>query len=698
MLRLTEHRTSGLGSDLLKFLGYATRWDIRRRLFRGCQLEPLEERRLLATVSMFSATAIEGSFPAEFTVFLSGDTDQTVSVDYRTVDGTAKSGSDYAVQSGTITFPAHDRSFRPITVPILDDNIYEDRETFSIQLSNVRNATIDPLLVYSPAQGSIVDNDLLPTLSIGDITRNEGASGTTDFTFTVKKTGQTSLPATVQWATVDGTATRADNDYRANSDTLTFAPGETSKTVTVQVNGDTKYEPDETFYVDLSGVSNATIARGRGMGTIVNDDGPQPPQLSINDVSLKEGDSGASPFSFTVTLLPASKLTVTVRYATADGTATTADNDYSTTSGTLTFAPGETSKTVTVQANGDTKYEPDEAFYVDLSGASNATIARSRGTGTIVNDDILRTRDLLVTGAGPGGGPEVRVYDAALGVEKFRFLAYDGRFSGGVLVAIGDVNGDGVPDIVTGAGAGGGPAVRAFDGRNGAMLYSFYAYDVNFRGGVSVAVGDVNGDGRADIVTGAGSGGGPAVRAFDGRNLNMLRDFYAYDVNFRGGVSVAVGDVNGDGRADIVAGAGSGGGPAVRAFDGRNGAMLYSFYAYDVNFRGGVSVAVGDVNGDGRADIVTGAGSGGGPHVRVFDGRSRTLLDGFYAYDVNFHGGVSVAVCDVNGDGYFDIITGAGGGGGPDVSVYDGRTHSLLRRSWAYDVGFRGGVLVAGGH
>src|SRR5205823_1483195 len=136
------------------------------------------------------------------------------------------------------------------------------------------------------------------------------------------------------------------NDYQAASGTVTFSPGETAKTATVNVVGDTKFEQNETFFVNLSGATNASIADNQGVGTIVNDD--PLPAVTISDVAASEGNSGTTPFVFTVTLSNASSQTVTVSYATADGTATTADSDYVAASGTVTFAPGTTSQAVTV--------------------------------------------------------------------------------------------------------------------------------------------------------------------------------------------------------------------------------------------------------------------------------------------------------------------------------------------------------------
>jgi hypothetical protein len=153
----------------------------------------------------------------------------------------------------------------------------------------------------------------------------------------------------------------------------------------VTVNGDVLDEPDETFVVNLSNAVNATIGDAQGTGTITDDDGA--PTLSINDVEVTEGNSGTVNAVFAVTLSPTSAQAVTVSYATADGSATTADNDYVAASDTVTFQPGASSRPVTVTVNGDVLEEPDETFVVNLSNAVNATIGDPQGTGTINNDD-----------------------------------------------------------------------------------------------------------------------------------------------------------------------------------------------------------------------------------------------------------------------------------------------------------------------
>src|SRR5262249_46711072 len=152
------------------------------------------------------------------------------------------------------------------------------------------------------------------------------------------------------------------------SGTLTFAPGQTLLAVTVDVIGDRLSEPNESFVVNLSGATNATIANGQGIGTIVDDE----PRISISDVTKAEGKKGNKTlFTFTVTLLVAYDQPVTMSFKTTDGTAKTSDQDYVAKTGTLTFAPGETTKTITIVVNGDSKREADESFYLDLFGLSS---------------------------------------------------------------------------------------------------------------------------------------------------------------------------------------------------------------------------------------------------------------------------------------------------------------------------------------
>jgi streptogramin lyase len=314
------------------------------------------------------------------------------------------------------------------------------------------------------------------------------------------------------------------------------------------------------------------------------------------------------------------------------------------------------------------------------------------GTTSAVGKAVLPKP--VVTGSDAGGRSLVRVFDGLLGSMTSQFLAYNPRFTGGVRVATGDVNGDGVPDIVTAPGPTGGPNIRVFDGVSGALIMDFMAYTPSFTGGVYVGCADVNGDGRADIITGPDTGGGPEVKVVSGKTQALLFDFFAFPGTFAGGVRVGAGDVNHDGKADIIAGKGPGADAAVAVFSGATSSLLAAWTAFP-NFGGGVYVSAGDVNSDGFADIVVGAGAGGGPEVRVYSGANPAiLLSDFFAYNTNFTGGVRLAVADVDGDGFGDIITAPGVSGAPDMRVFDFATLARLDEFLAYDPSFLGGVFV----
>ncbi|MGH2527822.1 MAG: Calx-beta domain-containing protein [Actinomycetota bacterium] len=262
------------------------------------------------------------------------------------------------------------------------------------------------------------------SLSINDVSKTEGNAGTSNFDFTVTLSPASSQTVTVAYATTDGTATGGSScagfptDYETTAGSLSFAPGETQKTITVRVCGDTVNEPDETFFVNLSGATNATISDGQGRGTIVNDEAA--PALSINDVSKAEGNAGTTNFDFTVTLSPASSQSVTVDFATiadtaTEGTACGGGTDYLKTTGSLTFAPGVTQRTITVPVCGDSVNEANETFFVNLSNPSGATISDGQGTGTIENDDAAPTLsigdDIVSEGEGP---PPTAVFQVTL--------------------------------------------------------------------------------------------------------------------------------------------------------------------------------------------------------------------------------------------------------------------------------------------
>ncbi|MFM9035071.1 MAG: glycosyl hydrolase family 18 protein, partial [Mycobacterium sp.] len=225
-----------------------------------------------------------------------------------------------------------------------------------------------------------------PTLSIAGATVVEGNSGSTTMPFTVALSKASTAPVTVGYATANGTAT-AGQDYTAATGTLTFAPGVTTQTVNVGVTGDTTAEPTETFTLTLTNPSGAVVASAVATGTITDDDVVATlPTVSIANASVTEGNSGTATMAFTVSLSKAAAGAVTVGYATANGTAG-AGQDYTATSGTLTFAPGVTTQTVNVGVTGDTTAEPSETFTLTLTNPSGAVLASAVATGTITDDD-----------------------------------------------------------------------------------------------------------------------------------------------------------------------------------------------------------------------------------------------------------------------------------------------------------------------
>ncbi len=294
------------------------------------------------------------------------------------------------------------------------------------------------------------------------------------------------------------------------------------------------------------------------------------------------------------------------------------------------------------------------------------------------------------------GSPEVKVFDARTGTLRFDFFAYSPFFTGGVRVAVGDINGDGVPDIVTTPGPGYFPEVKVFDGTSGALVRDFFAFDPSFLGGLTVAVGDFNHDGYADIVVGMDAGGLPWVRSFSGKDYSSQFNFLAYTPLFSGGVRVAVGDINGDGYADLITAPGSSW-PEIKVFSGKGGALLQDYFFLPAALPGGVWLAAGDLNGDGLAEVIVGAGLGSAPEVGVFSGGTATLLSDFFAYSpVGWFSGVHVGVSNVRFDGRGRLLVAPGPGHPAEVKGLDGLSLAVLDDFFAYDPGFLGGVFISG--
>jgi hypothetical protein len=350
-----------------------------------------------------------------------------------------------------------------------------------------------------------------------------------------------------------------------------------------------------------------------------------------------------------------------------------------------------------------------EGAFVGL-GQGQFRITYHGGDG---NDVVLSALPApgFAVGAGAGGVPQVNVYTAS-GELIRSFPAYGSAFRGGVRVATADVTGDGFPDIITGAGPGGGPHVKVFDGRNFTVVREFLAYDASFTGGVFVAASYITfNDSYADIITGAGAGGGPHVKVFDGSTNAVLDSFMAYDLSFRGGVSVAGTDAYtilhaGMSTGSIVTGPGPGGGADIRVFRGTTHELTLEFLAYDPAFRGGVNVAshgpfyslyAGIIPPSAHilaGTIATAPASGGGPDVRLFNA-DREQVGEFLAYAPAFFGGVALGMQPTATGGGLSVLTGAGPGGGPHVKAFSrDNPPALLLSFLAFDPAFIGGVFV----
>lgn len=354
----------------------------------------------------------EGKTLLPFTVSLIGKPLGPVSVEFYTFDtGTARAGVDFETTRVTIVFsPTH--TSETVYVPVLGDYLVEGSETVRAFLSSS-----DAQTPTWPVEGIIQDDDsnvTLPEIRISNRSIQEGNTGTTSLVFTFNLSKASTSPVSVQYATADGTAS-AGSDYTSTSGTLTFAPGETTKTVSVPILGDQQVEADETLRLLLSNASGANLATAEVQGTIANDDSPQSlPVLSVANASVGEGHIGTSSLVFTFTLSKASASPVSVQYGTTNGTAT-AGSDYTAASGTLTFAPGETTKTVSVSISGDRQVEANETLRLLLSGVTGATLSTTEATGFILDDDSATPN--LPTLSVQGGS----VYEGYTGIKPLIF-------------------------------------------------------------------------------------------------------------------------------------------------------------------------------------------------------------------------------------------------------------------------------------
>ncbi|HLF84050.1 MAG TPA: C25 family cysteine peptidase [Blastocatellia bacterium] len=366
----------------------------------------------MPTISINNVTQNEGDSSSAFfafTVTLSNPSQGTITVDYSTVNGTTNPatgggscgpGTDYVTTPGTLTFVPGD-TFEQINVPVCGDTDFEADETFTVPLTNNSSNSILPF--GTTGTGTITNDDTEVIVAVSPSAVDE--DGTTNLVYTFTRNGITSGTLTVNFS-VGGTASLggANPDYTqtgaatftSSSGTVNFGAGNSTAMVTIDPTADTTDEPPETVILTVaSGTGYSVGAPNSATGTITDDD-PMP-TISINNVTQSEGNSSSSSFTFTVTLSNPSQGTITVDYSTMNGTTNPATGggscgpgtDYVTTSGTLTFVPGDTSEQINVPVCGDTNFEADETFTVPLTNNSSNSILSfgTTGTSTITNDD-----------------------------------------------------------------------------------------------------------------------------------------------------------------------------------------------------------------------------------------------------------------------------------------------------------------------
>lgn len=354
------------------------------------------------------------------------------------------------------------------------------------------------------------------------------------------------------------------------------------------------------------------------------------------------------------------------------------------------FGEGESkAATVNVTTNG----AGQASFTANIPAGLSAPFVSATVTATVAGDTSAfsatvarppRGLDGRLAFAAAGSGlSTVTLYDSS-GAIATTLTAFDPSFTGGVRVAAGDFNNDGVPDVVAGTGPGATTLVRIIDPVTQKVIFEVQPFEASFTGGVYVSAGDLTGDGVPDLIISPDEGGGPRVDVYSGANFAKVASFFGIaDPNFRGGARTAVGDVNNDQRADLVVAAGFGGGPRVAVFNGTtvttgNPTVLFNdFFAFEQTLRNGVFIAVGDINDDGFAELIAGGGPGGGPRITAFSGKGLLTnqyvpVANFFAGDDTNRGGIRVAARDLNADGTFEIMAGDGPGGAGRLRVYTG--------------------------
>ncbi len=293
--------------------------------------------------------------------------------------------------------------------------------------------------------------------------------------------------------------------------------------------------------------------------------------------------------------------------------------------------------------------------------------------------------------------PEIEVFNTLSGRKEYDFLAYSPNYTGGEAVAVGDISGDSNKEIITISGLGSSGHVRGFSHTGRFTGFSVFPFHEDFRGGGDVAIGNVDGLGKDEIIVAVNSEGESRVKVYrsDG---TVVADFLAFAPEFSGGVYVTSGDINGNGKDEIIVGAAAGGNPHVRAFDGLGHYIGIDFFPFPFEYDGGVDVAAADLDGDGTDEVIVGAATRAAGRVKAYKADTeKTEVANFLAFLEDYQDGVKVSGADVDGDGKAEIIAAPTSNYIPEVRTFETDGSPARFNKLVYENDFRGGVDVAGG-
>ncbi len=696
------------------------------------------------TVSVAPASVLEDNAGTlVYTFTRTGVTTGALTVNFD-VAGTATFATDYTqsgaatfgATAGTVTFLAGATTATVSLTSVVDSTVEAD-ETAQLTLTSGAGYNVPS----SSATGTITNDDTDVAVTLAQASVKE--DGSDDLVFTFTRTGVTTSAVTANF-TLGGTASIAGLDFIFSAPspavafnattgvgTVTFATGETTVQITIDPRVDSTIEPDETAIMTVTSGTGYNIAGTAATGTIETDDVDLRVSVADNGQSVIRGGQ----VTYTITYSNVGNLGVTDAFITQTVPANTffssgastpgwtfiGSNTYSLNVGDLAAGGPEGTATFSVVLfpvipGGYNALSTTSTISSLTKDVTEATPADNTSTDTTTIYQGIYVVSPGVSLPGRGAPPAIRVFDIATGTEM-SINAYEPTYRKSIRVATGDINGDGYDDIITSTITGNG-RVRVFDGRTGAPMTGAFAELAAFpeagARGAYVASGDVNGDGRDDIVVGSGykAKGSAKVRVFSGLDGSVLSTNEPFGTKFRGGVRVAVGDGDGGfdnrsivprgsiitrGVAEIIASQGFGGNRVV-VTSGISNTVLKDFTVGGASYKGGVFVAAAaDLTGDGIVDFIVGRDRGR-TVVETFNGATGALLSTITPFAANYKLGARVAAADINLDGIADIIVGSGGRNAGSVKFFDGVTNAEMtaRTFSAFPTFPNGSVFVAG--